>query len=226
MAFRYGKLARMVDQRLGSAAVEVFMKMATLGHTRISDVVEAFGLTQTTTNGAENHTKQSSSEPLVNGTSTESEKPSKPELTVKSLAHVHYVVYQLLKSGFLSVVSEHDYRSWTEIEEEATTLINSSYSQSKPKGKDKVQAEQRIDQLKREWRDEAFNEVDDSDRPLKRRKLDGPLSNGVKPGDQLYDRNYDDLDDYDTDSKFRLSVRISKQYLHANCLTFNRTTSS
>lgn len=218
MAFRYGKFSRMVHRRLGSAAVEVFLKIATLGHARISDVVEAFGFVRVTPNGTKKDLKQSQSESVINGTSDENQ-GSTYESAVKSLAHVHHIVDRLLKFGYLCLVSENDYKSTIEIDGEARDLINSNYNDGKPKGKDKAPAEQSIDQLKREWRDAAFCEVDDSERPLKRQKVDGLLPNGVKQQEQHPVQSDDDLDNPEFESKFRIKVWTGHLALTAKYLT-------
>jgi hypothetical protein len=196
MAFRYGKFARMAKNRFGDDAVEVFMKIATLGHARISDLAHAFDAHQPLLNGASKSTQEVQHSSKANGTSSDANHKSR----LSSLAHLHCTVGKLLSSGFLRLVSEWDYTSDIDSKKAAEDLVNSRYPENKPKGKHKPEAALAIDEQVRQWRDEALSQLDDIQPPSKRRKLDGPLHDRV--------RNTSQGDDQDVDGQLDTKIRI------------------
>jgi hypothetical protein len=199
MAFRYGKFARMVKNRVGDDAVEVFMKIATLGHARICDLAHAFDVhRQPLLNGASKSTQEVQHSSQVNGTSSDTNQKSR----LRSLAHLHRTVGKLLSSGFLRLVSEWDYASDIDAKKAAEDLVNSRYPENKPKGKQKPEAALAIDEQERQWRDEALSQLDDLQPPSKRRKVDGPLHDSVR--NTLQDDDQDD--DGQLDTKIRIPV--------------------
>jgi DNA-directed RNA polymerase III subunit RPC3 len=198
MTFRYGKFARMVKNRFGDDAVQVFMKIATLGHARIGDLVHAFDANKPLLNGASKSTQEAQHSSRVNGIPTDNTTKS----PLSSVAHLHRTVDRLLSSGFLRLVSEWDYASDIDTKAAAEYMINSRYPEGKPKGKQKPEAAAAIEAQVRQWRDDALSQIDDSQPPLKRRKIDGASH------DRIPSRPRDD-DTEDDDEEANTNIRIS-----------------
>jgi hypothetical protein len=194
-----------VEERYGAAAAQVLMKVATLGHARISDVEKSFDLSPKRPNGL-NGIRDSLSSTSLNGSSKAHQEELAHSETVKSVPHLHHLLDTLLKSGFICLASQYDYKTDEELDDDATLHIYSQYPGGQPKGKEKAEAAAEVNRKKREWRDQAYSEIVEAELPRKRRKAEGALSNGTT-GHSLDESQTDHLlPEKELDVNFRLSV--------------------
>lgn len=183
IVFRYGKLAKVVEDRLGSAAAELLMTIVLLGHARASDIVrELQRQSEEEDKKAKLHAENQDDETTANGDTVmngdiESKTIFSPNSKIKSIPQVHNLLDDLLCAGFLKKVTEPQFMPDCDREEEARQLVlQNSFPTGLKGNKEKAKCLNDINDLKRSWRD---MEHDYGNGPSKRLKMNGRHQNGV-----------------------------------------------
>jgi hypothetical protein len=195
VAFRFGKMARMVRERLGEPAAEVLHNVATLGHARVGDLVE-------------NYFAKKDSEPGKSNGVDEGQK-------VKSANQLHRILDQLLHSGFLCVVTRQAFMTEYDI---AVAAEQTEYERLGGRelkaAKDKKAFREDIEKRKRKWRDHAHRHATDGGDPeSKRRRMAFLLSSGLNPKTH---------NDAALDDGFRLADDICVRLNYEKCAVIMR----
>jgi hypothetical protein len=199
VAFRFGKMTKLVEERLGKCSAEVLRKVSTLGHARVCDLEELYNFSEGKgTQAAESSDNEA--ETMVNGADGEHlhvEQEVKETATqVKSANQLHQTLDNLLHSGFLCLVTEQAYMTEYDvhIKAEQTAMRDGGYRElSELKGsKEKKAFRESVDILKRKWRNDSHIYASKSgESRSKRRRTAFLVSNGLNPRTQ----NDEDLDD-------------------------------
>jgi DNA-directed RNA polymerase III subunit RPC3 len=183
IVFRYGKLAKIVEDRLGSDAAELLMTVVLLGHGRVSDIVrELQRQPEEVDKNAKLHAEDQDDETVPNGaTAVNSDIPLKPSFgsnsKIDSIPQVHNLLDSLLCAGFLKKVTEHQFMPDCDREEEARQVVlENSFPTGLKGNKEKAKCLNDVNDLKRSWRD---MEHDHAQGPWKRLKMNGRHTNGV-----------------------------------------------
>lgn len=180
----------MVHERFGERASGLFSNILQLGHVKVSDLEEAYGVAVRSKSQSKSSTHRLKGEGLSNGTDS----IDKTDNQIKNLSDLHFELYQLLKSGYLKPLFERDFFPPEDLDIEAQEALKTSDSRffGDLKGKVKKEFEDEVHNLKRKWRDEhdpgaAIASFTDSKRsgppvgthPHKRQKISDKTTNGV-----------------------------------------------
>ena len=189
IVFRYGKLARIVEERMGSASAEVLMNVVLLGHARASDLEYALDLRARPKKGYL-QAEALADEDVTNGDTiangdTDHVSALKPKTDINSVPQLHNILDSLLGAGFLKKVVKYQFVPDCDQTIEAERIVLAgSYQQGLKGNKQKAEFLADVNKLKRNWRDLADNyerqahdyEYEES---TKRVKLNGNTMNGV-----------------------------------------------
>ena len=211
---RSGKIIKFVEDRFGEKAGGIISNLLLLGHTKVSDLSDAYGVTNkkansdaelkhVSGNGISNGDALTNRDELANRVD-EAHDASKTESHIGSRGQLHSILHQLLHSGWIVPVQESHFWPLAERYNEAEVFVISTYFQGKvPKGPKKVtEFVQLVKERKRKIRDESLeipqmNGIVGSKRygssavqPSKRVKLNGAgfaRTNGYSDSDHLED---------------------------------------
>lgn len=148
---RAGKYVQLAEEQLGSFAAVIVSNLLLLGHARVGDLVQAYGLDRT--EGAKDPaaiTYQPSVKRIHNGSiSTECSSDNQRI----SLASVHMALRELLGEGFVSLVNESYFRSDADNRTEAGKVVPPpEYFRAKSKRDNEAQRETAIQEKLEEWK--------------------------------------------------------------------------
>ena len=145
---RSGKIVELVESRFGALAKDVVQNLLLLGHTKVSDLAEAYGLAdEARTNGDGTRNSSTNGANGANGNSL---------AHFSSLGQLHTVLVQLLRSGFLEPVTGQMFRSPTDTYNLVEKAILQDHYGGQTKGtKQKDELKIKIRHQLRTWRDEA-----------------------------------------------------------------------
>ncbi len=148
---RAGKYVQITEEQLGNFAAIIVSNLLLLGHARVGDLVQAYGLDHT--EGANNPaavTPQSSIKPIYNDSiNTEGSSDN----NCISLASVHMALRGLLRVGFVSLVNESYFRSEADNRTEAGKVVPpTEHFRAKSKRDNEAQRETAILEKLEEWK--------------------------------------------------------------------------
>ena len=200
---RSGKIIKFVEDRFGEKAGGIISNLLLLGHTKVNDLSDAYGVTNkkansdaelkhvsgngiSNGNGLINGDALTDGDGLANGVD-EAHDTSKTESHIDSRGQLHSILHQLLHSGWIVPVQESHFWPPAEHHNEAEVFVISTHFEGKvPKGPKKVTDFVRlVKERKRKNRDESLeiprmNGITGSKRygssavqPSKRVKLNG-----------------------------------------------------
>lgn len=182
---RAGKVIKLVEDRFGQEAGDVIGNLFLLGHTKVSDLADAYGLTGKKRK-AENEIDHKNGNSQPNGVGTKESK----SLTLMQL---HAQLRRLLNAGYVIPLHETYYRPVADLHNEAElVVIRTHFPKGVPKGPKKVAEFQRlVKEQKQKFRDEVEKQIQIDSVPTgskrsagwsipnaKRLKLNG-LANGL-----------------------------------------------
>ena len=148
---RAGKYVQLAEEQLGSFAAVIVSNLLLLGHARVGDLVQAYGLDRT--EGA-NDPAAVAYQPSTNGIndgSMDTEFSSDNERI--SLASVHTALRELLGVGFVSLVNESYFRSEADNRTEAGKAVPPpEYFRAKSKRDNEAQRGTAIQEKLEEWK--------------------------------------------------------------------------
>ena len=148
---RAGKYVQLAKEQLGSFAAVIVSNLLLLGHGRVGDLVQAYGLDRT--EGA-NDLVAIAYQPSTNGIHNGSidTKCSSDNERI-SLASVHTALRELLGVGFVSLVNESYFRSEADNRTEAGKAVPPpEYFRAKSKRDNEAQRETAIQEKLEEWK--------------------------------------------------------------------------
>ena len=148
---RAGKYVHIAEEQLGSFAAVIVSNLLLLGHARVGDLVQAYGLDHTEgANDAAAIAYQPSVKCIHNG-SINTECSSDNERI--SLTSVHMALRELLGVGFVSLVNESCFRSEADNRTEAGKAVPPpEYFRAKSKRDNDAQRETAIQEKLEEWK--------------------------------------------------------------------------
>lgn len=191
---RSGKYIKLAEAQVGEFAGKVVSNLLLLGHARVGDLVQAYGLGQSKSNhGCLAATYGPSSKPLSSSSGHADEFSGENVDTVES---IYGTLWELLQTELVSRVHISHFRSDADNRSEAEKVVpNSEEYKAKSKKEKDAQHETAVKRKLKEWRyctDGEEEEVDDSKkgkkrlhqdpeirRPEKRQRLSSPLSQEV-----------------------------------------------
>ncbi|EMC96319.1 hypothetical protein BAUCODRAFT_33657 [Baudoinia panamericana UAMH 10762] len=190
---RHQNIIELVADRYGDGAAQIVKNILQLGHARVGDLVDAYGLTPGSKrdSGVET-TENHGTEGLNNGDAkTVSQKTN---LHVTEADEFHTILGALIKDGILAKVGSRAFMPITDLQEEIEeAVIVDRFPDRKVTGpKKQKEFSSAVDKLKRKWQDDdAFDEHQDYESrgsikrainhaggPSKRLKVNGNLPNG------------------------------------------------
>ena len=148
---RAGKYVQLAEEQFGSFAAVIVSNLLLLGHARVGDLVQAYGLDRTEgANDPAAITYQLPTKRIHNG-SIDTECSSDNERI--SLALVHTALRELLGVGFVSLVNESYFRSEADNRTEAGKAVPPpEYFRAKSKRDNEAQRETAIQEKLEEWK--------------------------------------------------------------------------
>ena len=148
---RAGKYVQLAEEQLGSFAAVIVSNLLLLGHARVGDLVQAYGLDRVQgANDPAAVVPQPSTKRIHNG-SIDTECSSDNERI--SLASVHTALRELLGVGFVSLVNESYFRSEADNRTEAGKAVPPpEYFRAKSKRDNEAQRETAIQERLEEWK--------------------------------------------------------------------------
>ncbi|OCK84600.1 hypothetical protein K432DRAFT_112426 [Lepidopterella palustris CBS 459.81] len=171
---RYGKIEEMVQDRYGEQAAGIISNLLLLGHTKVSDLTEAYGVANNKSN-LETGTNRVNGDGLSRGTGVidvddfsngdelrngagSSSATKKPENHFRSRGQLHTLLYKLLSVGWIVPVRASHFWPQADLHNEAAAfVISSSFENKIPKGPRKVKEyAQKLNKQKRKDRDDAL----------------------------------------------------------------------
>ena len=171
---RSGKIIKFVEDRFGEKAGGIISNLLLLGHTKVNDLSDAYGVTNkkansdaelkhvsgngiSNGNGLINGDALTDGDGLANGVD-EAHDTSKTESHIDSRGQLHSILHQLLHSGWIVPVQESHFWPPAEHHNEAEVFVISTHFEGKvPKGPKKVTDFVRlVKERKRKNRDESL----------------------------------------------------------------------
>jgi DNA-directed RNA polymerase III subunit RPC3 len=222
---RAGKIVQVLEDKYGEEIGTLASNLLVLGHTKINDLADAYGLrTKKKTNAAleEEHVNGNTPDTgLINGESS-GEGRSKH---IQNLPQLHSKLRRLLSSGYIIPVQMRDfYPSGDNINEASLELMRNKYPDGARGPKKQAAFRDDLYALMRERRDEngqgrktfttlkrGLNSHRPHEKSTKRRKLNG---NHAKPAFMNGIASDSDSDDFDTES-IGLTLDVSLSALPA-----------
>ncbi|KAK8160409.1 RNA polymerase III subunit RPC82-domain-containing protein [Phyllosticta citrichinensis] len=145
---RYGKIAKMVEDRFGDAAGGLASNLLLLGNAKISDLAQAYGVA-TKEEGADD--VQVNGNRVTNGDHGEEVQDN---VHIKTIDDLHKVLRQLIDSGFVTQIHAKHFNPTSDLRNEAERMIRIEMFPDGVKGKEIVQFEAEVKKLLAKWRDE------------------------------------------------------------------------
>ncbi|KAK8212622.1 RNA polymerase III subunit RPC82 family protein [Phyllosticta capitalensis] len=146
---RYGKIAKMVEDRFGDAAGGLASNLLLLGNAKISDLAQAYGVATK---------REAANDVQVNGngvTNGDHADEVKDEVHIKTIDDLHKVLRQLLDSGFVTQIHTRHFNPTSDLRNDAERTIKANLFPGGVKGKQVLELEAEVKKLLAKWRDEA-----------------------------------------------------------------------
>lgn len=141
---RTGKIMEVMESRFGGLSRDVVEKLLFLGHSKVSDLEAFFGTPNAPTNG---DSKIHDGANHANGVNRNS---------LSSVAQLHYVLTNLLQSGFVEVVTEKMLRSPTDtLNLVERALLHKNFGGQIKGTRQKEELSVKVRQQLKSWRDEG-----------------------------------------------------------------------
>ena len=159
---RAGKYVQIAEEQLGQFAGAVISNLLLLGHARVGDLVQAYGISS------------KDRQPLPNGSGSTTEHNIKNNVTLES---VHMTLYDLLRVGLVSLVNESHFRSDADNRIEAGKIVPApEHFKNKIKKENEEQREMAILQKLEEWKYPTAPEKEEVEifQKGKKRRLEDP----------------------------------------------------
>lgn len=162
----------LVESRFGVLAKDVVQNLLLLGHTKVSDLADAYG----TANKA--HTNGNSKEHTgTNGVNGVKSGNGKSMMPISSAGQLDHVLAQLLQSGFVEPVIERMFRSPTDTHNLVeTVMLHDNYGGQTKGTRQKEELKIKVRQQMKSWRDEGRDW-----KPVGSQRSGGP-ANGANQG--------------------------------------------
>ena len=148
---RAGKYVQLAEEQLGHFAAVTVSNLLLLGHARVGDLVQAYGLDRTEgTNDLAAIVTQSSIKSIYNGSINTDISSDKNRI---SLASVHMTLRELLRVGFVCLANESYFRSEADNRTEAGKVVPPpEHFRAKSKRDNEAQRETAIQEKLEEWK--------------------------------------------------------------------------
>lgn len=158
---RSGKIVKMVEDRFGESAGGLVSNLLLLGHAKISDLADAYGVS-TKTGAVDLESLHVNGNGIANGDDA-STGVEKGQNHVKSLEDLHKLLRQLLDAGFVTPVRRRHFHPTSDLRNEAERIVKHTLFGGQVKGKQVVELEAEVNKLLKRWRDEDGDEGDQTD---------------------------------------------------------------
>lgn len=240
---RSGKLVKIVEDRFGAFAGELFSNMLLLGHARVGDLAKAYNAVQSNgTLGLISEDQTLGEGGLPNGLGT-NHTSAGTKKRGPSLEDLHSMLNALLRSGFVIPVHESHFRSAADNRSEAEReleRVNDSF-RGTLKGEKKIEFGQAIDRKLVQWRDGLGVQTKDTSGRGTKRRLDDDrngadrkrmrMSNGQTNGIHGHAGHSQIVDEYFLDvcsfsGPKGLKPDLDRLTLHRTTLSYESTTIS
>ncbi|KAF4537277.1 RNA polymerase iii subunit rpc82 [Lasiodiplodia theobromae] len=167
---RAGKIVKMVEDRFGESAGGLVSNLLLLGHAKISDLADAYGVSSKA-GGVDSEGLHVNGNGIVNGDDA-SVGADKNQIHIKSLDDLHRILRQLLDAGFVIPVRRRHFHPTSDLRNEAERLVKATVFNGSVKGKQIAEMEVEVNKLLKKWRDEEEDEEEQA----------GGISAGMKRG--------------------------------------------
>ncbi|KAH7058948.1 RNA polymerase III subunit RPC82-domain-containing protein [Macrophomina phaseolina] len=157
---RAGKIVKMVEDRFGESAGGLVSNLLLLGHAKVSDLADAYGVSSKTgaVDAASLHVNGNG---IANGEETNSG-AEKNQNHVKTLDDLHRILRQLLDAGFVIPVRRRHFYPTSDLRNEAERIIKHTLFGGQVKGKQISEMEVEVNKLLKRWRDEEDDQEEQS----------------------------------------------------------------
>lgn len=157
---RAGKIVKMVEDRFGEPAGGLVSNLLLLGHAKVSDLADAYGVSSKT--GAVDSTYlHVNGNGIVNGDDADAG-AEKNHNHVKSLEDLHRILRQLLDAGFIIPVRRRHFHPTSDLRNEAERIVKHTLFGGQVKGKQILEMEVEVKKLLKRWRDDDDDEENQS----------------------------------------------------------------
>ena len=185
---RAGKYVQVAEEQLGNFAAVIISNLLLLGHARVGDLLQAYGLDRT--EGADDPAAiapHPSIKSIYNGSINTETSSDNNRI---SLAAVHTTLCELLRVGFVSLVNESYFRSEADNRTEAGKVVPPpEHFRAKSKRDNEAQRETAIQEKLEEWKYGTKAEKEQY----------APIMNGKK-------RQLDDIESLQSEKRRRLRL--------------------
>lgn len=155
---RAGKIIRVVEAEFGENAAGVCSNLLLLGHARIKDLADAYGVTPKDKGDAQTGADHIYGDGLADGAG----KTESAKIHVKSVEQLHSILHQLLDKGYVQTVRKIHFRPSTDVNNEAERVVKQTKFPDGVKGtRGKLEYQTELNNYKRRLRDES----DDATQP-------------------------------------------------------------
>ncbi|OJD31969.1 dna directed rna polymerase iii subunit [Diplodia corticola] len=153
---RAGKIVKMVEDRFGESAGGLVSNLLLLGHARISDLADAYGVSFKA-GGVDSESLHVNGNGIVNGDDA-SAGADKRQIHIKTLDDLHRILRQLLDAGFIIPVRRRHFHPTSDLRNEAERIVKANVFGGQVKGKQVAEMEVEVNKLLKKWRDEEEDE--------------------------------------------------------------------
>ncbi|KAF2755615.1 hypothetical protein EJ05DRAFT_503077 [Pseudovirgaria hyperparasitica] len=134
---RSGKIVQIIEDRYGEASGGIATNLLLLGHVRVKDMAEAYGVQKKKRNTANGHTPAFAEEDLI-----------------QTNAQLHSKIRELEQGGYIIRVDEKHFTPPEDLHNEAERIVRSDWLKEHPKDSKKDNDRKiKVNDLKRKWRD-------------------------------------------------------------------------
>lgn len=169
---RSGKIIKFLEDRYGESEAGIVSNLLLLGHARINDLADAYGVSskkKARANTLEDHPNGNG---LTNGINTE-----KPNAHIQTLSELHKHLNELLETGFIASVQENHFMPEADVQNQAERLALQKVSGSTIRGaKKQAEINSTIRELKRKWRGDDDDAISGVAQAAKRKRINGLLA--------------------------------------------------
>jgi DNA-directed RNA polymerase III subunit RPC3 len=187
---RAGKIVQLLEQRYGEDTADIVSNLLLLGHTKIGDLEEAYGLKNKKRNVAR-VAELANGDATTNGANGH----SASEHPIKTLGQLHERLQLLIRTGYAIPVTKRHFYPPSDIKDEATEEVlkaNPKFREGTKGPKKQIEFQRELRKVLTRWRGQdsrtgkssstgekrVFDVAMFEDRPNKRRKVNGGVTKG------------------------------------------------
>lgn len=151
---RSGKIIKLCEDRFGESAGGIISNLLLLGHARVRDLAEAYGVAVKWQSDLNSETNHINGEGLPNGEGKDTNSHGAPT-HIRSVGELHRVLDDLIQAGYVKPVRAIHFRPMADIIADAEQIVKREMFPGGIKGpKGKAQFTAEVGNLKRKWLEE------------------------------------------------------------------------